>query len=114
MNPLSTLPWGPLTEVLGCKYSRPRLTVKDTKVQKIDLPQGHNEGTWICAQILIWGLPGGSACKESACNVGDLGSIPGLERSPGGGHGNPLQYSCLENPHGQKSLSMQVAKSLHD
>ena len=41
---------------------------------------------------------GGSDGKESACNVGDLGSIPGLERSPGGGHGNPLQYSCLENP----------------
>ena len=35
---------------------------------------------------------------ESACNVGDLGSIPGLGRSPGGGHVNPLQYSCLENP----------------
>ena len=36
--------------------------------------------------------------EESACNVGDLGSIPGLGRSPGKGHGNPLQYSCLENP----------------
>ena len=36
--------------------------------------------------------------KESACNVGDLGSVPGLGRSPAGGHGNPLQYSCLENP----------------
>ena len=36
--------------------------------------------------------------KESACNAGDLGSIPGLGRSPGGGHGNTLQYSCLENP----------------
>ena len=36
--------------------------------------------------------------KEYACNAGDTGSIPGLERSPGGGHGNPLQYSCLENP----------------
>ena len=41
--------------------------------------------------------------KKSACNAGDLGSIPGLERSPGGGHGNPFQYSCLENPHGQRS-----------
>ena len=51
------------------------------------------------------GFPGGSDSKESACNVGDLGSIPGLGRSPEGGHGNPLQYSCLENPHGQKSLS---------
>ena len=49
----------------------------------------------------IFGGPGG---KESACNVGDLGSIPGLGRSPGGGHGNPLQYSCLENPHGQRCL----------
>ena len=44
------------------------------------------------------GFPGGSDGKESACNVGDLGSLPGLGRSPGGGHGNPLQYSCQENP----------------
>ena len=40
----------------------------------------------------------GSDSEESICNVGDLGSIPGLGRSPGGGHGNLLQYSCLENP----------------
>ena len=44
------------------------------------------------------GFPGGSEGKESACNVGDLGSIHGLRRSPGEGNGNPLQYSCLENP----------------
>ena len=42
-------------------------------------------------------LPGGSNGKESACNAWDLGLIPGLGRSPGGGHGNPLHYSCLEN-----------------
>ena len=42
--------------------------------------------------------PGGSEVKASACNAGDLGSIPGLGRSPGEGNGNPLQYSCLENP----------------
>ena len=48
---------------------------------------------------------GGTDGKESTCNVGDLGSIPGLGRSPGGGHGNPLQYFCLENPHGQRSLA---------
>ena len=53
----------------------------------------------------ILGFPGGSDSKESSCNAGDLGSIPGLERSPGGGHGNPLQYSCLENCHGQRSLA---------
>ena len=46
------------------------------------------------------GFPGGSEGKESACNVGDLGSIPGSERSPGEGNGNPLQYSCLENSVG--------------
>ena len=42
--------------------------------------------------------------KASSCNAGDLGSIPGLGRSPGGGCGNPLQYSCLENPLGPRSL----------
>ena len=46
----------------------------------------------------IQALPGGSEVKASACNAGDLGSIPGLGRSPGEGNGNPLQYSCLENP----------------
>ena len=43
------------------------------------------------------GFPGGSNGKESACNAGDLGSIPGLGKYPGKGNGNPLQYSCLEN-----------------
>ena len=43
-------------------------------------------------------FPGGSDSEESACNVGDQGSVPGLRRSPEEGNGNPLQYSCLENP----------------
>ena len=51
------------------------------------------------------GFPGGSEGQESADNSGDLGLISGLGRSPGGGHGNPVQYSCLENPHGQRSLA---------
>ena len=56
-------------------------------------------------QVIIgWGFPGGSDNKESACSVRDLGSISGLGRSPEGGHGNPLQYSYLENSHGQRSL----------
>ena len=50
------------------------------------------------------GFPGGSAGKESARNAAARDSIPGLESSPGGGNGNPLQYSCLENPCGQRSL----------
>ena len=44
------------------------------------------------------GFPAGSDGKESTCNAGDLGSIPGLGISPRAGHGNPFQYSCLENP----------------
>ena len=44
-----------------------------------------------------WGFPGGSVVKESACNTGDVGSVLGSGRYPRGGHGNPLQYSCLEN-----------------
>ena len=57
-----------------------------------------------CAMVFWGGLHGGSDGKESSCNVADLGSVPGLGRSPGGGHGNPLQYSRLENPQGQRSL----------
>ena len=58
-----------------------------------------------CTHVYLYlGFPGSSAGKESACNVGDLSSIPGLGRSAGGGHGNPLQHSCLENLHGQRSL----------
>ena len=56
--------------------------------------------TYHCSE----GFPNGSDDKESAYNVGDLGLIPGLGWSPGGGHGNLLQYSCLENPRGQRSL----------
>ena len=54
--------------------------------------------------MLIQGFHGGSDGKESTCNTGNLGLIPALGRSPGGGHGNPPQYSCLKNPHEQRSL----------
>ena len=47
---------------------------------------------------LLWGSPGGSKGKESACKAADLGLIPGSGRSPGEGNGNPFQYSCLEDP----------------
>ena len=56
---------------------------------------------WLC---LFWGFPGDSDGKESTCNVGDLGSIPGLGRFPKRGHGNPFLYSCLEKPHRQRIL----------
>ena len=51
------------------------------------------------------GFLGGSDGKESACDVGDLGSIPGLGRCPGKGNGYPVQRSCLEHPYGQRSLA---------
>ena len=51
----------------------------------------------MCFSITKKGFPGGSDSKESACNAGDPGSIPGSRRSPGEGNGNPLLYSCLEN-----------------
>ena len=54
--------------------------------------------SWFNRSIEGWIFPGGSDRKASAYNAGDLGSIPGLGRSPGEGNGNSLQYSCLENP----------------
>ena len=61
--------------------------------------------------IFYLGFPGGSEDKASACNAGDPGSIPGLGRSPGEGNGNPLQYSCLENPMDAGATGHGVAKS---
>ena len=50
-------------------------------------------------------FPGGSVVKNSPANAGDAGSIPGSRRSLGEGNGNPVQYSCIEKPHGQGSLA---------
>ena len=69
-----------------------------------DSGSGISPGEGIDTHSSIYGLPWWSGNKESASNLGDLDSIPGLGRSPGRGHGKPLQYSCLENPHGQRSL----------
>ena len=67
---------------------------------------------------VFMGIPVDSVSKESACSAGDLDLIPGLGRSPEGGCGNPLQYSCLENPQGQKEpgglQSMRSQRIGHD
>ena len=63
------------------------------------------------------GFPGGSDDKESACNVGGLGLTAELGRSAGGGHGNPLQYSCLENPMDRgawRAQSIGLQRVRHD
>ena len=62
---------------------------------------GHD---WSDLPAAAAGFPSGSIGKEYTYNVGDLGLIPGMRQSHGEGHGNPLQYSCLENPYGQRSL----------
>ena len=70
-----------------------------------------------CVLVLVQGLPDGSEDEESARNARDVGSIPGLGRSPGGGNGNPFQYSCLENlteePGGLKELDTTDRLSMH-
>ena len=63
------------------------------------------EGIGYTLQDCWLSFPGGSDSKESACSVGGLDLISRLERSSGGGHGNPLQNSYLENPHGQKRMA---------
>ena len=66
------------------------------QIDCIDDPNYFSPCTYVC-----WGLPQWLSSKESTCNAGsksDVGSIPGSERSPRGGHDNPLKYSCLENP----------------
>ena len=70
------------------------------------------------SMFTVGGFPGGSAGKESPCSAGDLGSVPGLERSSGEGQGYPLQYSGLENsmepgPRGHKESDMTEQLSLH-
>ena len=56
-----------------------------------------------CHNVFVENYPGGSEVKASACNAGDMGSIPGLGRSPGVGNGNLFQYSCLENFMGRRT-----------
>ena len=83
------LPWYFSWWRICLQYRRPQL---DFSVRKIP---------WRRDRVptpLFWGFPGGSDGKESTCDAGDVGLIPGLGSSPWGGHGNPLQYSCLENP----------------
>ena len=60
-------------------------------IEKVRIPEKH-------LLLLYWGFPHSSVGKESACNAGDQGSIPGSGRCPGVGNGNPLQYYGLENP----------------
>ena len=86
-------------EQVGCQL--PRKSTNRNLLKKLD----NNSEPWqgvhhvpSIGLIGICGFPGGSDGKESTCNATDLGSVPGSGRSPGGGNGNPLQYSCPRNP----------------
>ena len=67
-----------------------------TKALCVNCRKGAND--FMNLDVIIWDFLSGSDGKESRCNTGDLDSIPGSGRPPGEGSGNPLQYSCLENP----------------
>ena len=94
---------------------------KDRWAQLLKAPQASSNRTWTSAEMPpVW--QGGASLvaqtvpeSESACNAGDLGSIPGLGRSPGEGNGNPLQYSGLENsmdrPWGHRESDMTEWRS---
>ena len=89
-------------------------TVSNALLRITDLP--FVTGLW--GGTVLLDFPGGSDGKASVYNVGDLGSIPGSGRSPGEGNGNPLQYSCLENPMDREAwcrlLSMGSQRVGHD
>jgi len=72
--------------------------IKITKARKGSQSNSSNMESELALPCNTWGFPGGSNGKESTCNAGDPGLISGLGRSTGDGNGNPLQYSCLENP----------------
>ena len=86
----------------GCRHC------EELQAQRV-VSTGHSRGAaWRgfgYQQARLLGFPGSSVGKESAFNAGDWGSIPGSGIYPGGGHGNSLQYSCLENHHAQRSLA---------
>ena len=83
----------PLCKTLGISVNELLNGEKDTNEDGYIIQTGHLVFTLYSSAV-----PGGSDGKESACNSGDLGLIPGLGRSPGEGNGNPLQCSCLDNP----------------
>ena len=87
-------------------YSRLQLSVNYTTTptncfrlaKRQNNSSGHRFALLDFTTVRLRGFPGASDGKESACNAGDPGSVPEVGRSPGEGNGNPLQYSCLENP----------------
>ena len=98
-----------ITDLMGMSLSKLREFVMDREAWRAAIHLVAKSRTWLSDWaelnwVYIESFPGGSDSKESSCNVGGLSLILGSGRPPGGGHGNPLLYSCPENPHGQRSL----------
>ena len=96
--------WSDLAAAAAASILTPAPKKESLKLSKRGFPPIQWSDTQKILHIFL-GFPAGSDGKESTCNEGDLGLIPGSGRSPREGHGYPLQYSCLENPCGQRSLA---------
>ena len=100
---ITCLRWCLSASLLSSYFFLPLFQTKDTIWKEETTSSAHVQSEELRsssskASLVAWGFPGGSEVKASARNSGDPGSIPGSGRSPGEGNGNPLQYSCLENP----------------
>ena len=94
--------WSPRYHLQAAFHALPALSA--TRGQKASSSSFSLMLLSLSSNASVWGFPGGSKGKESACNEGDLGSVPGLGRSPGEGNDYLLQYSCLENPMDRGAL----------
>ena len=100
---LKSLPHAPAYHCFRLTPASPGLGLHISSSREYSLTSSSNTLGWVSFPFdpkypLIQGFPGSPVDKESTCNAGDPGSIPVLGSSPGGKQGNPLQYSCLENP----------------
>ena len=99
-----------ITDSMDMSLSVLRELVMDRETWRAAIHGVTKSRTWLSDWMnwILISFPGGSVGKDTACNAGDMGLIPGLGRFPGRGNGNPLQYSCLENPMDRRAWQATV------